>query len=51
MNKPKNGEPEELELWKWFREESLKEFTNVYQMLEIEFDFRSGEKFLRESRR
>ena len=32
------GEPEETELWQWFRDESLKEFTRVYKMLGIEFD-------------
>lgn len=40
-----NGEKEELELWKWFREESLKEFTTVYKMLGIEFDSYAGESF------
>lgn len=40
-----HGEPEELELWKWFREESLKEFTEVYDMLGIEFDSYAGESF------
>lgn len=40
-----NGEKEELELWKWFREESLKEFTEVYDMLGIEFDSYAGESF------
>ena len=40
-----HGEPGELELWKWFREESLKEFTEVYDMLGIEFDSYAGESF------
>lgn len=40
-----NGEPEEMELWQWFRDESLKEFTNVYEMLGIEFDSYAGESF------
>ncbi|MBQ9179266.1 MAG: arginine--tRNA ligase [Firmicutes bacterium] len=39
------GEPEELELWQWFRDESLKEFTEVYDMLGIEFDSYAGESF------
>lgn len=39
------GEPEELELWQWFRDESLKEFTTVYNMLGIEFDSYAGESF------
>lgn len=40
-----HGEPEEVELWKWFREESLKEFNRVYNMLGIEFDSYNGESF------
>lgn len=39
------GEPEETELWQWFRDESLKEFTRVYNMLGIEFDSYAGESF------
>ncbi len=39
------GEKEEHELWTWFREESLKEFTRVYKMLGIEFDSYAGESF------
>ena len=40
-----HGEPEELELWTWFREESLKEFSRVYDMLGISFDSYNGESF------
>ncbi len=40
-----NGHPEEIELWQWFRDESLKEFTTVYKMLGIEFDSYAGESF------
>ncbi len=39
------GEKAEYELWQWFREESLKEFTYVYDMLGIEFDSYAGESF------
>ena len=39
------GEPEEVDLWQWFRDESLKEFTRVYKMLGIEFDSYNGESF------
>lgn len=39
------GEPEETELWQWFRDESLKEFNRVYKMLGIEFDSYAGESF------
>ena len=45
FTKLENGEEEEVELWKWFREESLKEFTTVYKMLGIEFDSYAGESF------
>jgi len=37
--------PEEVELWQWFRDESLKEFTTVYEMLGIKFDSYAGESF------
>lgn len=40
-----NGEPEETRLWQWFRDESLKEFNRVYEMLGIEFDSYAGESF------
>lgn len=40
-----NGEPEEVELWQWFRDESLKEFNRVYDMLDISFDSYAGESF------
>lgn len=43
--KLENGEPEEVELWQWFREESLKEFNRVYDMLGISFDSYNGESF------
>ncbi|MDR3224758.1 MAG: arginine--tRNA ligase [Clostridiales Family XIII bacterium] len=43
--KLEQGGAEETELWKWFREESLKEFGRVYKMLGIEFDSYAGESF------
>ena len=45
FTKLENGEPEETKLWQWFRDESLKEFNRVYQMLGIEFDSYAGESF------
>ena len=39
------GEPEETRLWQWFRDESLKEFSRVYEMLGIAFDSFAGESF------
>ena len=44
-----HGEKEETELWQWFREESLKEFTRVYDMLGISFDSYAGESFFSDS--
>ncbi|WHX38808.1 arginine--tRNA ligase [Mesobacillus sp. AQ2] len=40
-----NGDVEALGLWKWFKEESLKEFKKVYELLGIEFDSYAGEAF------
>lgn len=45
FTKLEKGEPEELELWQWFRDESLKEFNRVYDMLGITFDSYNGESF------
>ncbi|MCL1809278.1 MAG: arginine--tRNA ligase [Clostridiales bacterium] len=39
------GDPAEVELWQWFRDESLREFGRVYKMLGIEFDSYAGESF------
>ncbi|MGI6734433.1 MAG: arginine--tRNA ligase [Anaerovoracaceae bacterium] len=40
-----NGSEEETKLWQWFRDESLREFNRVYEMLGIEFDSYAGESF------
>ncbi|WP_079509272.1 arginine--tRNA ligase [Mesobacillus jeotgali] len=40
-----NGDAEALKLWKWFKEESLKEFKKVYDLLGSEFDSYAGEAF------
>ena len=37
--------PEYLDLWKWIREESLKESKQIYDLLEIGFDSYNGEAF------
>ncbi len=39
------GETEEMELWQWFRDESLREFSRVYDMLGITYDSYAGESF------
>jgi arginyl-tRNA synthetase len=40
-----DGDEEALELWAWFREESLKEFHKIYSLLGITFDSEAGEAF------
>lgn len=40
-----NGAEEETALWQWFRDESLKEFNYVYDLLGITFDSYAGESF------
>ncbi len=45
FTKLENGEKEETELWQWFRDESLKEFSRVYDMLGITYDSYAGESF------
>ena len=45
FTKLEQGSKEEVELWQWFRDESLKEFQRVYDMLGIEFDSYNGESF------
>ncbi|MFC0234300.1 arginine--tRNA ligase [Vagococcus entomophilus] len=45
FKKLEDGDQEALHLWKWFREESLKEFQHIYDMLEITFDSFNGEAF------
>lgn len=45
FKKLENGDTEMYELWNWFKDESLKEFDKVYQMLDISFDSFNGEAF------
>ena len=45
FRKLENGEEEEVALWQWFREVSLKEFGGVYDILDIKFDNYNGESF------
>ena len=45
FTKLEHGEKEEVELWQWFRDESLREFNRVYDMLGITFDSYNGESF------
>lgn len=45
FKKLENNHPEALELWKWFREESWKEFSKIYELLGVSFDSTDGEAF------
>ena len=39
------NDPEYLELWRWIKDESLKESKEIYDLLEIDFDSYNGEAF------
>lgn len=41
------GNEEYLSIWEWFREISLKEFMRVYDLLDMHFDYYTGESFYR----
>lgn len=45
FKKLENGDAEATELWKWFREVSLKDFKRIYQELGVSFDSYNGEAF------
>lgn len=45
FTKLENKDPEAVELWQWFRDESLREFNRVYDLLDIQFDSYAGESF------
>lgn len=45
FKKLEDGNSEAISLWKWFREESLKEFDKIYAQLGISFDSYHGEAF------
>ena len=45
FTKLENGDEEAKEQWQWFRDESLKEFSRVYKLLDIDFDSYVGESF------
>lgn len=40
-----DGNEEALSLWQWFRDESLKEFSRIYQLMHVDFDSFAGEAF------
>lgn len=39
------GDPEAVRLWKWFGDESMKEFKKIYALLGVSFDHELGESF------
>ena len=39
------NDPEYLDLWRWIKDESLKESKQIYDLLEIDFDSYNGEAF------
>jgi arginyl-tRNA synthetase len=45
FKKLEDGDEKALELWKWFRDESLKEFSKIYDLMGVEFDSLAGEAF------
>jgi arginyl-tRNA synthetase len=45
FKKLEDGDEEALSLWQWFREESLKEFSRIYELLNVQFDSFAGEAF------
>jgi arginyl-tRNA synthetase len=45
FKKLEDGDEEAYRLWKWFREESLKDFSRIYKLLGISFDSYNGEAF------
>ena len=45
FRKLENGDPDNIELWKWFKEISLAEYEKTYAQLDITFDSYLGESF------
>ncbi len=40
-----DGNEEATSLWQWFRDESLKEFSRIYDLMNVQFDSFAGEAF------
>ena len=45
FKKLEEGNEEEVKIWQWFRDASLKEFNRIYKELGVEFDSYNGEAF------
>lgn len=46
--KMEQNDGEAIQIWKWFKEISLLEFTRVYELLGVSFDSFTGESFYRD---
>ncbi|MGM7636577.1 arginine--tRNA ligase [Bacillus sp. Hm123] len=49
FKKLEDGDEEAKRLWKWFKDESLIEFSKIYDLMDIRFDSLNGEAFYNES--
>lgn len=45
FKKLEDSDEEAISLWQWFRDESLKEFSRIYELMNIHFDSFAGEAF------
>jgi arginyl-tRNA synthetase len=45
FKKLEDGDLVALSLWQWFRDESLKEFSRIYELMNVQFDSFAGEAF------
>jgi arginyl-tRNA synthetase len=45
FRKMEEGDPEALSLWQKFKDLSLTEFERIYQMMDVHFDYYTGESF------
>jgi len=45
FKKLEENDDENIKLWQWFKEESLKEFITMYEKLNVSFDSHNGEAF------
>jgi len=43
--KLEEGDSEALRLWNWFKDESLRKFMEMYDLLGVSFDYNDGESF------
>lgn len=46
--KMEQNDKQALEMWNWFKDISMAEFSRVYELLGVSFDFYTGESFFRD---